>query len=117
VLESPPPAPARRGDYAQNRWAALRFGPRAELIHPDGQRLATATELAEELLERISPAARALGSDELLVALDPSRCEADRQLEVARTGGLEAVSADVAERTLGSVGDALGDDSRQRGSV
>src|SRR5213075_1597481 len=32
--------PADRGDYAQNRWAALRFGTAAELIHPDGTRLA-----------------------------------------------------------------------------
>ena len=34
-----PAARARRpgrADYAQNRWAAARFGPRAELLHPDG---------------------------------------------------------------------------------
>ena len=30
------PDPARRGDYAQNRWAAARFGLDAELIHPEG---------------------------------------------------------------------------------
>jgi carboxylate-amine ligase len=102
VVEGPPPRPAQRGDYAQNRWAALRFGPRAELIHPDGDRVATATELGRELLELVAPAARELGSEELLAALDPRRCEGDRQLEVARTSGLEGVVADVAERTLGS---------------
>src|SRR5947208_1083773 len=56
----------------------------------------------QELLELVSPAARELGSDELLQALDPSRCEGDRQLEVRRGRSLEAVVADVAERTLGS---------------
>src|SRR5205085_10853315 len=37
VLQNPLPAydPPRRGDYQQNRWAALRFGMDAELIHPD----------------------------------------------------------------------------------
>lgn len=102
VLEGPPPKPAERGDYAQNRWAALRFGPRAELVHPDGERLAPASELAAELIELIGPSARELGTDELLAAIDPSRCEGDRQLEVGRADGLEAVCADVAARTLGS---------------
>jgi len=102
VLEGPPPGPAQRGDYAQNRWAALRFGPRAELIHPGGERLATASELGTELLELVAPAARALGTEELLGTLDPTRCEADRQLEIARAEGLEAVCADVAARTLRS---------------
>ena len=27
---------ADRGHYLHNRWAAMRFGPAAELIHPDG---------------------------------------------------------------------------------
>ena len=56
VLEGAPPAPANRGDYAQNRWAALRFGPRAELIHPDGERLVGVEELTHELLALIEPA-------------------------------------------------------------
>src|ERR671925_1634309 len=56
VLEGEPPRPANRGDYGQNRWAALRFGPRAELIHPDGDRLATASELGRVLLELVAPA-------------------------------------------------------------
>ena len=52
----------------------------------------------------MAPAARELGSEELLQALDPTRCEGDRQLEVRRGRSLEAVVADVAERTLGSSG-------------
>ncbi len=102
VLEGPAPEPASRGDYAQNRWAALRFGPRAELIHPDGGRLVEVGELTHELLELIGPAVRELGSVELLRVLDPRRCEGDRQLEVGREHGLEAVAADLAERTVRS---------------
>jgi carboxylate-amine ligase len=102
VLEGEPPAPANRGDYAQNRWAALRFGPRAKLIHPDGKRLAGVEELTHELLALIEPAARELGSVEALQVLDPRSCEGDRQLEVGHERGLEAVAADAAERTLRS---------------
>lgn len=102
VLAAEPPPPANRGDYAQNRWAALRFGPRAELIHPDGSRLVPVRELAEELVALVEPAARELGSDDLLVAIDPATCEGDRQLEVGRDRGLEAVAADAVERTVRS---------------
>jgi carboxylate-amine ligase len=102
VLDGPPVQPANRGDYAQNRWAALRFGPRAELIHPSGDRLVTVPELAAELLELIGPAARELGSEELLAAIEPTRCEGDRQLEVGRADGLEAVCAELVERTVRS---------------
>src|SRR5919201_3918737 len=63
VLQNEPRPPANRGDYAQNRWAALRFGPRAELIHPDGE----------------------------------------RQLDVGRKRGVEAVAADVSDRTVRSL--------------
>jgi gamma-glutamyl:cysteine ligase YbdK (ATP-grasp superfamily) len=94
--------PAQRGDYAQNRWAALRFGPEAELIHPDGDRLVSARELADELVRLVEPAARELGTDELLATLDPSRCEGERQLEIGREQGLRAVCADLAERTVRS---------------
>ena len=102
VVEGPPPPPAQRGDYAQNRWAALRFGPRAELIHPEGDRLLPAAELTYELLALVQPAVARLGTVELIRKLEPTRCEGDRQLEVGRADGLEAVVADVAERTLGS---------------
>jgi carboxylate-amine ligase len=102
AVEGPPPAAANRGDYAQNRWAALRFGPRAELVHPKGDRLASVPELTEELLELVGPAAHELGTEELLGALEPERCEGDRQLEIGRQRGLEAVAADLAERTVRS---------------
>ncbi len=102
VLDGEPPAAANRGDYAQNRWAALRFGPRAELIHPDGSRLVPVAELFGELLEGVEPAVRELGSGELLEVLDPRTCEGDRQLEIGRARGLEAVAADAVERTVRS---------------
>jgi glutamate---cysteine ligase / carboxylate-amine ligase len=89
VLEEPQPPydPARRGDYQQNRWAALRFGMDAELIHPDGSRALSARELAAELFERLGIAPFG----------EP---EAARQLEVGRAGGLAAVCADLVKRTV-----------------
>ena len=94
VLATPARAhdPAARGFYHQNRWAAARFGLSAELFHPDGDRTAHVPELAEELFELI-------GRPGLL---DTRRTEADRQLEVGRADGLEAVCADLCERTLSS---------------
>ncbi len=97
-------SPARDGDaagrglYAQNRWAAARFGPQGLLVAPDRDRLATAAELGAELLELVRPAAEALGSASLLEALDPERCEADIQ----REAGVEGAAASIAERTLRS---------------
>jgi glutamate---cysteine ligase / carboxylate-amine ligase len=73
--------PARRGDYAQNRWAAARAALDAHLVHPDGDRVATALELATELL-----------------GTEPPEPEAARQLAV----GVQAAAADLVERTLGS---------------
>jgi glutamate---cysteine ligase / carboxylate-amine ligase len=88
ALERPQPKhdPAARGYYQQNRWAAARFGVNAELFHPDCERTARAAELAAEL-----------AGDRL----DTSRTEADRQLKVGREHSLEAVCADLVERTLG----------------
>jgi carboxylate-amine ligase len=77
------PEAAARGDYAQNRWAAARFGLEAELVHPDGDRVVAARELAAELL----------GSS-------PPEPEALRQLEVATREGPAAVTADLVLRTL-----------------
>ena len=97
-------SPARDGDaagrglYAQNRWAAARFGPQGLLVAPDRDRLATAAELGAELLELVRPAAEALGSASLLEALDPERCEADIQ----REAGVEGAAASIAGRTLRS---------------
>jgi glutamate---cysteine ligase / carboxylate-amine ligase len=93
---------AGRAFYQQNRWAALRFGSRAQLIHPAGERVEGVPALAAELLELVTPAADELGSAPLLRALDPARCEADRQLEIGRAEGLEALCAQLADRTLRS---------------
>jgi glutamate---cysteine ligase / carboxylate-amine ligase len=101
ATEADPATPADRGDYAQNRWAALRFGTAAELIHPDGTRLVRAPELARELLERLAPAAEELGTTADLSNLDPSTCEGERQLQIGERDGLIAVCADLVERTLG----------------
>ena len=89
VLREPPHVydPGRRGDYQQNRWAALRFGTAAELIHPDGTRALPARELAAELSEWLGMASFG----------EP---EAARQLELGRAEGLAAVCADLADRTL-----------------
>jgi glutamate---cysteine ligase / carboxylate-amine ligase len=88
VLDQPerPFDPAARGLYQQNRWAAARLGLAAELFHPDGEHTAKAHELAAELAEE---------------KMDVSATEAERQLEVGRSCGLEAVCADLVERTLG----------------
>jgi len=67
-----------RGDYLQNRWAAARHGLDAQLIHPDGDRLVAARDLAAELLGAEPPAPEAL-----------------HQLEV----GVDEVAADLVERT------------------
>jgi glutamate---cysteine ligase / carboxylate-amine ligase len=45
LVERAPRRPTPRGDYLQNRWAAARHGVDAQLIHPDGTRLATVAEL------------------------------------------------------------------------
>ena len=80
VRDAPSAPPTPRGDYLQNRWAAARFGLDAELIHPDGDRVVRARDLATELLGGEPP--------------DP---EALRQLEV----GADRAAADLAGRTLG----------------
>ena len=79
--------PADRGLYAQNRWAALRFGHEAELVHPDGSRLVSVPELLGELAERI-------GSPKPDVP-DQAR----EQLEVGRADGLESVCRRLVELT------------------
>jgi glutamate---cysteine ligase / carboxylate-amine ligase len=87
-----------RADYTQNRWAAARFGPRAELLHPDGTSFVSASELGAELLERVAQAARTLGGAELLSRIDPACCEADLQLDAESA---VHAAADVAARTVG----------------
>jgi carboxylate-amine ligase len=93
VAAARPGPPADRGVFAQNRWAALRFGAAARLIDPEGERLAGAAELAETLVERVRPHAEELGSDALLEPLRSlaRRSQADEQLELGQEAGLRAL--------------------------
>jgi glutamate---cysteine ligase / carboxylate-amine ligase len=74
--------PTDRGAYAENRWAALRFGREASLIHPDGSRLASVAELVDELAAR-------LGNE----VIDPVRDldQAGEQLSHGRAEGMRAL--------------------------
>jgi carboxylate-amine ligase len=89
AIDAPPRAwdPAERGVYEQNRWAASRFGPHGKLIHPDRDVALTVAELARALPVSFG-------------AFDLGTCEADRQLEVGRAEGLDAVCADLIERSI-----------------
>jgi len=87
-----------RADYAQNRWSAARFGPRAKLLHPDGQSYVLASDLAAELLALVRPGACALGAEAFLDRLDPGACEADLQLQ---SDTAREAAADVVARSLG----------------
>ena len=80
VRTAPSREPMPRGDYLQNRWAAAQSALDAQLIHPDGDRVVAARELAAELL-----------------GADPPEPEALRQLEVGSAGA----AADLVARTLG----------------
>jgi len=71
------PAAVNRGDYIQNRWAASQSGLDATLLHPDGERVATARELARDML-----------------GVEPPEPEAHAQLAAASPG------ADIVARTL-----------------
>ena len=79
--------PAERGIYQQNRWAASRFGPHGKLIHPDRDVALPVPDLCREL-------------PVLPDGLETENCEADRQLEVGRADGLNAVCADLVERSV-----------------
>jgi carboxylate-amine ligase len=89
ALDAPPREfdPSERGVYQQNRWAAARFGSHAKLIHPDRDEALPVAELAQQLPVPLD-------------GLDPSSCEAERQLEVGRDDGLRAVCADLVERSV-----------------
>jgi carboxylate-amine ligase len=82
--------PADRGVYAENRWAALRFGRDARLIHPDGGRLVTVPELVDELSAR-------LGTE----TVDPLRelDQAGEQLLIGREQGLASLCERLIELT------------------
>jgi carboxylate-amine ligase len=89
ALDAParPFDPAERAVYAQNRWAASRFGPHGKLIHPDRAEALSVPDLLAEF-----PVGAA--------GFDGSSCEADSQLEVGRANGIRAVCADLVERSL-----------------
>jgi glutamate---cysteine ligase / carboxylate-amine ligase len=73
--------------YDQNRWAASRFGPKAELIHPDrGGDAVAAADLYAELADRIGAS-----------PIDASVCEADAQLAFDDP---HDATADVVRRSL-----------------
>lgn len=102
AAEERPAGTADRGIYAENRWAALRFGPRARLVHPLGGGAATVPELAAELLDRLGETLRRLRTVDLVAALVAEACEGDRQLEIGRARGLRAVTEELVDRTLRS---------------
>jgi glutamate---cysteine ligase / carboxylate-amine ligase len=83
-------AAADRGAYAENRWAASRFGREARLIHPSGTRLAGVGELLDELAEL-------LGAE----VVDPVRRlnQAGAQLALGRAQGLQALGRRLVELT------------------
>jgi carboxylate-amine ligase len=93
-------AAADRGVYQQNRWAALRYGAEAELLHPVDDRTASVAELMRELLDVLAAELDELDTEELVTPLAEMPPEGRRQLEVGRADGVAAVSADVVERTL-----------------
>ncbi len=78
VVADPAGAPADRGLYAQNRWAAGRFGTQAGLIHPETRELCSPNELLANL---------GLDGTDGLDGLDQAR----EQVEVGRSDGLRAL--------------------------
>jgi carboxylate-amine ligase len=81
---------ADRGMYAQNRWAAARFGKSAELIHPAGDRVGRVDDLLEDLLARIGLTADRLGGARFLEPLI-ALAQADDQLAHGRRHGLRSL--------------------------
>jgi glutamate---cysteine ligase / carboxylate-amine ligase len=91
---------ADRGVYQQNRWAALRYGADAELLHPVDDRTTTVAEAARELIELLAARLEELGTAGLVSGIAEAEPEGLRQLEIGRAQSLEAVTADLVERTL-----------------
>ena len=94
--------PADRGIYAQNRWAAARFGRAAELIHPDGERLIGVDDLLGDLLTRIGPSADRLGAAAFLGPLR-DLAQAEEQLAVGSRQGLRALCERLVAETYDQV--------------
>jgi glutamate---cysteine ligase / carboxylate-amine ligase len=82
--------PADRGAYSENRWAALRLGRAARLIHPNGTRLVGVDQLLDEVAARFGPNAVLSVRD-----LD----QAGEQIEIGRSEGLEALCRRLVELT------------------
>jgi carboxylate-amine ligase len=82
--------PADRGIYEENRWAALRFGREARLIHPGGDRVTSVAELLDELAE-------GLGAEAVEAVRDLD--QAGEQLDLGRAEGLTAVCRRLVELT------------------
>ena len=90
VAEAGVEPPADRGIYAQNRWAAFRFGRSAQLIHPDGTRLVSPDALLRELTDALRPATDRLGTTDLLEPLS-TLAQADEQVALGREEGLRTL--------------------------
>ena len=90
VANAKPGPPADRGLYAQNRWAALRFGRGARLVHPSERRIVEAHELVSELVATLRPATHRLGTTALLAPLE-GLAQADEQLAFGRRAGIRAL--------------------------
>ncbi len=103
---------ADRGIYAQNRWTALRFGRAGKLIHPITLELVSTSDLFEELLELVEPAAYSLGCMSFVERLR-EHDGARSQLSIGRTEGV----LPLAERLVSLTGAApttIGDDGSQQ---
>ncbi|MDQ3889330.1 MAG: YbdK family carboxylate-amine ligase [Actinomycetota bacterium] len=83
-------APADRGIYEQNRWAALRFGRSADLIHPVELRIVGVGDLLAEVRERLLATTERLGTTALLAPLE-ALAQADEQVELGRSEGLRSL--------------------------
>lgn len=90
VATAQPGPAADRGVYAENRWAAFRFGREARLIHPEADRVVPAVELLDELLDRVGAKAEELGGGRLLAPLG-ALDQATEQLEIGRADGLDVL--------------------------
>ena len=90
VASVKPGAPADRGVYAQNRWAALRFGRTARLVHPTERRIVAADRLLGELVATLRPTTDGLGTTALLAPLE-GLAQAEEQLALGRSEGMRAL--------------------------
>jgi glutamate---cysteine ligase / carboxylate-amine ligase len=98
--EQPAYDPPARAIYQQNRWAALRYGLDAELLHPDRDEVVSARDLVADLVAALLPVAAELGSEPLLAALDLDRTGAERQLEIGRGEGLAELTRWIVDGSL-----------------